>query len=76
VSVGPGAKVTRTISDTGVMIGPNASIGEARPKDLTIIGMNTQIPDGIIVESGVTLYPNLTQERFVGNIYHTGEIVK
>jgi glucose-1-phosphate adenylyltransferase len=76
VSVGPGAKVTRTISDTGAMIGAGASIGEARPKELTIIGMNTQIPDGIIVESGVTLYPNLTAEHFVGNIYHTGEIVK
>lgn len=76
VEVGPGAKVTRTISDTGVAIGAGASIGEARPKELTVVGMNTHIPDGIIIESGVTLYPHLTTDRFGRTVYHTGEIVK
>jgi glucose-1-phosphate adenylyltransferase len=76
VSVGPGAKVTRTISDTGVAVGPGAVIGEDRPKELTLLGMNTRIPDRITIESGVTLYPHLTSDRFDRDVYHTGEIVK
>ncbi|HAR96168.1 MAG TPA: glucose-1-phosphate adenylyltransferase, partial [Deltaproteobacteria bacterium] len=76
VSVGPGAKVTRTISDTGVTVGSGATIGEDRPKDLAVLGMNTQIPHGITIESGVTVYPHLTPERFIKDVYHTGDIVR
>lgn len=76
VAVGPGARVTRTISDAGVAIGSNCTIGEARPGALTVIGVNSQIPDGIVIQSGVSVYPHLTRDRFVRNTYQTGEIVK
>jgi glucose-1-phosphate adenylyltransferase len=76
VVVGPGAKVTRAIADAGVVVGSGSAIGEARPRELTVIGMNAQIPDGIVIESGVTVYPYLAPERFGRAIYHTGEIVK
>jgi glucose-1-phosphate adenylyltransferase len=76
VSVGPGAKVTKTISDTGVTVGPGATIGGDRSKGLSVIGMNTRIPDGITIESGVTVYPHLTPEQFGKNVYHAGEVVK
>lgn len=76
VSVGPGARITRTISDTGVTAGAGVSIGGPRPGELTVIGMNTHIPEGVVIESGVTLHPHLSPERFDRNKYLKGEIVK
>lgn len=74
--VGPGARVTRTISDTGVSIGAGAIVGEARPKKLTVLGMNTHIPDSVVIESGVTVHPHLSSGCFDKTKYNTGEIVK
>ncbi len=69
------AHVTRTIADIDVSIGPKARVG-AREAELSVIGMGSAIPEGVRIEPGVTVYPNVEANRFTRKDYKTGEIVK
>ena len=74
--VGKEAKVTRTITDMEVAIGPRSETGGPEPEALTIIGLKTMIPEGVRISHGSTVYPNLTGRHFARTEYGPGEVIK
>ena len=69
------ARVTRTIADIGVAIGRCAAVG-GRDGKLTVIGMESSLPEEVKVHDGVTIYPNVAPDHFTQRDYGSGEIVK
>ena len=69
------AHVTRTIADIGVAIGRCATVGRPQGK-LTVIGMESSLPEEVKVLDGVTIYPNVAADHLTQREYRTGEIVK
>ncbi len=74
-AVGREARISRTITDIGVRIGPRARMGEDEG-ELSVIGTGSSIPEGVRIEPGVTVYPNLDADRFTRMEYATGEVVR
>jgi len=72
--IGPGARVERTITDIGVSIGRDSVIGK-QDKALTVIGIRTQIPQGIIIGPGYSVHPELKAEDFTQKLYEQGGII-
>ena len=73
--VGKEARVSRTITDIGVRIGPQARIGDA-DGELSVIGTESDVPGGVTMRSGVTVYPRVESGRFTRSEYKSGEIIK
>lgn len=69
------ARVTRTITDIEVEVGPKTAIGD-REGELSVIGMGSAVPEDVRIQPGVTVYPNVEAARFARKEYRTGEIVK
>ncbi len=73
--VGPDCKVERTITDIGVSIGRGCNIGSAGD-ELVVIGTRTQIPRGISLKPGTSVYPELAPEDFIDVEYCPGAEIK
>jgi glucose-1-phosphate adenylyltransferase len=73
--VGREARIRRAITDMGVRIGPRAKVGESNG-ELSVIGMNSSLPEGVSIEPGVSVYPNLGEDRFTKMKYTKGEVVR
>ncbi len=73
--VGTGASLNRVITDIGVSIGTNTNIG-TKDGQISLVGMQTQVPKDLTFEDGVTIYPRLTGEVFSKRYYPTGETIK
>jgi len=69
------ARIARTIADIGVRIGAQARVG-GKGGELSVIGMESTVPDGVMIEPGVTVYPNVEASRFARSEYKSGEIIK
>jgi glucose-1-phosphate adenylyltransferase len=67
--------IARVIADKEVHIGSHAVIGEKSGK-LTVIGMKSSLPDGIHIQPGVAIHPQLEEDHFTRSDYMTGEIVR
>jgi glucose-1-phosphate adenylyltransferase len=65
VRIGREAVLSRTICDEAVHVGPRAKVGETipssgdRPPNITLIGQENILPDGLQVGAGAILYPYL-----------------
>ncbi len=73
--VGPDCTVERTISDIGVSMGKDCRIG-SRDGELVVIGTRTQIPRGITLQQGVSVYPELGGDDFRKSSYGQGEEIR
>ncbi len=74
-TVRSGAVVRHTIADTDCVISRNADIGDSGDA-LTVIGMETVVPEEIRVRGGVTIHPKLKAGSFLKKEYLTGEVVQ
>ena len=74
-TVGREARISRTIADIGVRIGAGSRIGSPGG-ELSVIGADSFIPQGVRIGPGVTVYPGVEASRFTRTEYETGEIVK
>ncbi|HBA55907.1 MAG TPA: hypothetical protein DCZ04_16015 [Syntrophorhabdus aromaticivorans] len=74
-TIGPGAHISRTISDVEVHVAGQTEIGGS-PGELTVIGRGTAIPPGIGIDAGVTVYPNLVSSSFTKSRYVKGEVIQ
>lgn len=72
--IGPGVKISKTITDIGVSVGKNSVIGADNGK-LTTIGINTRIPKNISIGSGCSVHPHLMSEDFKLNEYGNSLII-
>jgi glucose-1-phosphate adenylyltransferase len=72
--VGKEARVTRTITDIEVALGPKVVIGD-REGELSVIGMGSSVPEEVRIQPGVTVYPNVEARHFTRKEYGTGEII-
>jgi glucose-1-phosphate adenylyltransferase len=72
--IGPGARVENIISDIGVSIGRDSVIGK-KGDSLTLIGIRTQIPQGIRIGPGCIVHPELKSENFIHQVYEKGEFI-
>ncbi len=73
--VGKNARLSRSITDIGVKIGSNSVVGSGGG-ELTVVGMMTSLPEGVKVEPGVIIHPNLDADSFTRTKYSAGETVK
>jgi glucose-1-phosphate adenylyltransferase len=69
------ARVARTITDIDTVIGAKSVIGHSSA-ELSVIGSASTVPDGITIEPGVVVYPQMEASQFANRIYKTGEVVK
>ncbi len=78
--IGADCRFNKVITDVnsvfgkGVCIGPEAG-GEA--EQVTVIGWNNHVPDGIIIGEGATVYPHLSAEKWAStkNV-EAGEVLR
>ncbi len=69
------ARVSRTIADIGVRIGAQARVG-GKEGELSVIGAESEVPGGVTIQPGVTVYPKVEASRFARSEYGSGEIIK
>jgi len=77
--IGIGAIVERAIIDKRVNVGENARIGGgiANPEIiLTVIGKNTTIPAGMVVEPGAVIGTDVVASDYHGPMVKSGEILE
>ena len=74
-TVRSGAVVRHTIADTNCVISRSADIGDSGDA-LTVIGMETVVPEEVRIRGGVTIHPKLKAESFSKKEYLTGEVVQ
>jgi NDP-sugar pyrophosphorylase family protein len=72
--VGPGARVENTITDLGVSIGRDSVIGK-QGEALAVIGIRTQIPQGIKIGPGYSVHPELKAEDFIQKLYEQEDVI-
>jgi glucose-1-phosphate adenylyltransferase len=72
--VGTGARLNRVITDIGVSIGTNTAIG-TEGGQISLVGMQTQVPKDITFEDGVTIYPRLAGDHFTRKYYRKGDSI-
>jgi len=74
-TVRSGAVLTHTVADTGCVISEGADVGD--PGDaLTVIGMETIVPEKVRIRGGVTIHPKLKTSSFSKKEYLGGEVVQ
>ncbi len=73
--IGPGVRVERTIADVGVSVGRDASIG-SKSGNLTVLGTHAQIPRGIEIGPGCSVYPHIQGEDFSEMSYPPGSVIR
>lgn len=74
-TVRSGAVLTHTVADTGCVISEGADVGD--PGDaLTVIGMETVVPEKVRIRGGVTIHPKLKTGSFSKKEYLDGEVVQ
>ncbi|MBW1926790.1 MAG: glucose-1-phosphate adenylyltransferase [Deltaproteobacteria bacterium] len=72
--IGPGARVERAITDIGASIGRDSVIGK-QDGALTVIGIRTQIPQGITIGPGCSVHPELKAQDFTRKLYEQGDFI-
>ncbi|HOC46248.1 MAG TPA: sugar phosphate nucleotidyltransferase, partial [Syntrophorhabdaceae bacterium] len=74
-TVKAGARVMRTITDSACTVSAHADIGDPADK-LTVIGMDTMVPENIRIEGGVSVHPKLKATAFQKTRYVAGEVIQ
>lgn len=69
------AFVARVIADIDVAVGAQSRVG-AKGEDLSVIGMGSSLPEEVMIEPGVTVYPHVKTDDFTRKEYRSGEIIK
>jgi glucose-1-phosphate adenylyltransferase len=69
------ARVTRTIVDSSSTVSEHADIGDPG-HTLTVIGMDTVVPENIRIAGGVMVHPKLKAGVFTKTRYAAGEVVQ
>ncbi|MFZ5776075.1 MAG: glucose-1-phosphate adenylyltransferase family protein [Thermodesulfobacteriota bacterium] len=73
--VGPGSQLDKVVSDVNVAIGAGVRIGGTGEGEVTVIGMDNHIPDGLSIGAGCTLHPELRPGSLVKDV-KDGEVVR
>lgn len=73
--VGADARMVRTIADSGCTISAHADIGDPGHA-LTIIGMETAVPENVRIDGGVSVHPKLKAGAFTKPRYSAGEVIQ
>lgn len=69
--VGPGVTVERSITDIGVTLGKGSSVGKPGGR-LSVVGTRAQIPMGVQIGEGSSVYPGVTARDFTERGYPAG----
>jgi glucose-1-phosphate adenylyltransferase len=74
-----GAVIERAIIDKRVHVGKNARIGggiASAAIQLAVIGKNSDVPAGMMVESGATIGPDVIAADYSGQVVRSDEIIQ
>jgi glucose-1-phosphate adenylyltransferase len=77
--IGSGTVLEHAIIDKRVIIGANARIGailSTTEPQITMIGKNSQIPDGFTVEAGAVIGTDVIDADFTANYVHGDEYIQ
>lgn len=71
------AKIERTITDKRVIISKNAIVGKKQPEfGLVMIGKNSLVPDGYLVEPGAVIATDVTETDYPSNIVNKDQYIQ
>lgn len=84
--IGAGTVIDRCIIDQDTVVGAGVTMGagenipnEGRPKiyntGITVLGSNTNIPDGVTIGKNCVIYGNTTAEQYVDNKLESGQSI-
>ena len=69
-----GAKLSRVVSDVNTTFGIDSMVGTPEADGgITVIGWNNQVPDGMVIGGGCTVYPGISAESWPGRRLADGE---
>jgi glucose-1-phosphate adenylyltransferase len=71
-----GAQLSRVVSDVNTTFGSRARVGVFNvdgPGKVSVIGWNNQVPDGMVIGSGCTVYPRIAPGSWPGEKLADGE---
>jgi glucose-1-phosphate adenylyltransferase len=72
-----GARLERVITDKRVHIGEKAHLGgTAKPLQLTVVGKNSEVPPGMVIEPGATIGTDLLASDYPNLLVKSGEILE
>jgi glucose-1-phosphate adenylyltransferase len=74
-----GAVIEHAIIDKQVIIGENARVGaivSAKEPQITMVGKNSQIPDGFQIEAGAVIGTDVIDADFTSNLIHGDEYIQ
>lgn len=74
-----GARLNKVICDVDTVIGTGARIGvpDAKPEgNISVIGWNNLIPDGMVIGSGCTVHPGIASDRWSAGELKDGEVLR
>jgi glucose-1-phosphate adenylyltransferase len=83
--VNAGAKVERTILDKRVQVGENSTVGsvvsgggqiESIEPELVLIGKNSKLPPGIVVQPGALIGTDVVFSDFDSQIVESGSFIQ
>ena len=75
--IGSGACLARAIVDKCVVVKEKALIGATdEGADLTVIGKNSEIPEGMVVEPGATISTDVVASDYIGPVVKSGETLQ
>ena len=76
-SIGKQSKVSCSILDRRVRVGENCSVGESNLEyQISVIGRESIIPDGWIIQSDAIIGPDVIPSDFSTNLVKSGEFVQ
>jgi glucose-1-phosphate adenylyltransferase len=75
--IGSGACLARAIVDKWVVVKEKACIGASdEGADLTVIGKNSEVPAGMLVEPGATISTDVVASDYIGSVVKSGETLQ
>lgn len=76
--VGRDCRLSKVIADVNVTLGEGVKIGaeSGTGAGVTVLGWNNEIPVGMTIGAGCTLYPDLGPEKMVRGVIADGEVVR
>lgn len=74
-----GAKLFKVVSDVNTTFGAGCRIGSPDKKalnNISVIGWNNQVPAGMVIGGGCTVYPRIAPENWPGKALADGEVLQ
>jgi glucose-1-phosphate adenylyltransferase len=71
-----GARLHRAVSDVNTTFGQSVTVGGPASQAITVVGWNNRVPAGLVIGSGCSIAPRISEDRWPTDILADGEVLK